>query len=722
NNISDAKPIAELKGLTTLYLRSNNIADATFLRNMYSLRELELDGNPIQDPPPEVMKQGLEAIQAYFAAQEATDQKDATVPLYEARVLFVGQPGAGKTSLMKKLVDPYFPIPQDNQDSTIGIDIHKGWEFPCQEAPDQTFRANFWDFGGQQIQYQLHHFFLSSRSLYVLLADDRKQDTEFDYWFDIIRQLGQDPSGEPSPVLVVLNERNSRSITNYDEGHYQHIYPKLPLHKREVDLAEAHDPQNGIINPRFEAVKQKIYDLLTNLKHVGTPLPSIWVQIRDAVETLAEEKNYINFQQYQEVCEGAGLEGEKNQLVLSQYLHDLGLMLHFQEDPSLSDFIILKPEWAVNAIYNILRDKELETNNGQFAQSWLFDRWSNTYSLTEKGNLLNLMKREKFDLIYPIKNQDNDYLVPSLMPTYDPQVDWPYQGSLRYRYQYGFMPKGLIARLIVRLGDYVHYEKKNPQIWRRGAIFEMGAALAKVEESKYQDVKGISISITGKGDERKKLLDRIRQEIPKLHQKFNKLPAKELIPCNCETCEASKKEDERSYFTIQQLESRIRNGKAEIWCEYGGRDVDISGLLESVIYIQPSQKFMEDTYQLDLFASKAYARDKSYASQTALDLPNLIQLLHKQVDLSKEAVAKIPEPKEKEEEKKLNFWQRLDTPVKVIVSIIGILATLVGSWMTYEGLILKQDKAARDEQNQIIPESPDTLAPLPVPTDSMGSS
>ncbi|MEO1805917.1 MAG: hypothetical protein AAFU33_13950 [Bacteroidota bacterium] len=48
--LKDYTFLAELKGLTTLYLGSNHIADATFLRNMYNLRELGLDGNPIQDP------------------------------------------------------------------------------------------------------------------------------------------------------------------------------------------------------------------------------------------------------------------------------------------------------------------------------------------------------------------------------------------------------------------------------------------------------------------------------------------------------------------------------------------------------------------------------------------------------------------------------------------------------------------------------------------------
>ena len=35
---------------------------------------------------------------------------------------------------------------------------------------------NIWDFGGQEIYYATHQFFLTKRSLYVLVIDNRKED------------------------------------------------------------------------------------------------------------------------------------------------------------------------------------------------------------------------------------------------------------------------------------------------------------------------------------------------------------------------------------------------------------------------------------------------------------------------------------------------------------------------------------------------------------------
>jgi GTPase SAR1 family protein len=67
----------------------------------------------------------------------------------------------------------------------------------------RPFHLNVWDFGGQDIYHCTHRFFLSKRSLYVLVADNRKDDTDFNYWLNIIEQFAGD-----SPLLIVLNEKN----------------------------------------------------------------------------------------------------------------------------------------------------------------------------------------------------------------------------------------------------------------------------------------------------------------------------------------------------------------------------------------------------------------------------------------------------------------------------------------------------------------------------------
>ncbi|OQY02096.1 MAG: hypothetical protein B6I26_01855 [Desulfobacteraceae bacterium 4572_130] len=42
------------------------------------------------------------------------------------------------------------------------------WKFKINDKTN--FKAHIWDFGGQQIQYMLHQFFLTSDCLYVLMS------------------------------------------------------------------------------------------------------------------------------------------------------------------------------------------------------------------------------------------------------------------------------------------------------------------------------------------------------------------------------------------------------------------------------------------------------------------------------------------------------------------------------------------------------------------------
>jgi len=80
--------------------------------------------------------------------------------LAEAKLLIVGEPGAGKTSLAKKILDPDYVL-DATEDSTEGIDV-MAWQFPAstgvrdqagEQLLQRDFRANIWDFGGQEIYH-----------------------------------------------------------------------------------------------------------------------------------------------------------------------------------------------------------------------------------------------------------------------------------------------------------------------------------------------------------------------------------------------------------------------------------------------------------------------------------------------------------------------------------------------------------------------------------------
>src|SRR5712691_7833203 len=160
------------------------------------LEELHVDGQPIEVPPPEVVKEGVEAIKNYWRQQ----QEVGIDYLCEAKLIVVGEAGTGKTTLAKKLQNPEYHL-EPQEPSTEGIDVIR-WSFPSavrvkrdgREALHHTdFKVSIWDFGGQEIYHATHQFFLTRRSLYALVADDRKEDTDFNYWLQVVELLSTSP-------------------------------------------------------------------------------------------------------------------------------------------------------------------------------------------------------------------------------------------------------------------------------------------------------------------------------------------------------------------------------------------------------------------------------------------------------------------------------------------------------------------------------------------------
>ncbi len=573
--------ITKLQNLSELYLRGNQLTTLPeSVVKLPRLWKITLDSNPWQEPPPEIIARGLEAIREYF--RQATL---GTVPLHEAKVLIVGEPGAGKTTLMKKLTNSNYPVPSE-EDSTLGIVVHEGWGFHCPIGREVVFRANLWDFGGQEIQYMTHQFFLTSRCLYVLVIDPRRDYSHADYWFHIIDLLGGG-----SPVLVVLNEKNQKQVTGFDLSAYKkHFQARFTIKDCKVDLAYN--------DARFSALVETVQKQLCTLKHVGTPLPRAWIPIREELQEHHKlGKHYISFKEYMEICRHHGLQGEKQALLLSGYLHDLGIVLHYQEDPGLADTVILNPQWAVDGVYAVLhRREEIEDRPWHFSRKWVFEFWQEKgYNFEECHKLLRLMSREHFEICYPLTGSTyEEYLVPLLLPEERPTYYFPETDLLHFRYRYQFMPKGLISRLIVRLHPYLEKDnRRSDVVWKRGAVFQHQGARAEVVESLGgEGFRSLLIRIAGASSiQRRELLTIIRHEIEAIHKKsYKNIRYDELIPCHSEKCQ---KQEAPNFFELSDLHKHLSFGDREVRCLECGEKMDIFRLIGAVIPPEETKNIRE---------------------------------------------------------------------------------------------------------------------------------
>ena len=602
NLITDVSPLKGLTNLTHLELSSNRITDLRPLKELKQLSDLDLRGNPFEElhpwitefnmeikwldfkeyypgyilfnnarletPPPQIIKQGKQAIKNFFE-QIKQQGKDY---IYEAKLMIVGEPGSGKTSLMNKMFNPKFQIPNREQKSSVGIDVKPNWSFYLDEK--RTFKAHVWDFGGQQIQYMLHQFFLTSDCLYILMAEKRKELANFDYWLNIINVLGKN-----SPVIILFNEINLDSVSSfiYDEKKYNELFPELSMQKLDINLSNIED---GRYNFLINTIKEK----LINLSHIGKEVPARWVDIRRDLEDKKGEK-HININDYFAICKRHGINNEDDRMLILKYFHLLGIVLHFSEDTNLSDTIFLDPNWTVDAIYCVLTNKEFENNNGFFELAELYKIWGKKYDYLEKAKLLQLMMKDNFELCYKLPGSDSKYIVPLLLSHIKPEYDWDSNDNLQFRFQYPFMPKGIVSRLIVRMHDRI----ENNNVWNVGVVFTEDTARAQVIERRTpkEGLKIIEIRLTGNPNRRKELLTLIREEVKKIqNNSFPHLPYSEMVPCNCEEC---KKGQKTEFYDYKILENFVTKGRNEIQCRNSMEMVKICDLIDAV-GIKPVKK------------------------------------------------------------------------------------------------------------------------------------
>ena len=120
-----------------------------------------------------------------------------------------------------------------------------------------------------------HRFFLTERSLYLLVLEDRRQDDRSIHeWVKTIRNRGDN-----SPVIVVINKSdNGKQDYRPDEQDCGETYPNIVAFLRTS--CESGRVGGGTASPRCAAIVRVAMDD-PRLRHVLDGIPSNWLQLKN---------------------------------------------------------------------------------------------------------------------------------------------------------------------------------------------------------------------------------------------------------------------------------------------------------------------------------------------------------------------------------------------------------------------------------------------------------
>lgn len=584
NKISSIKSIQNLQNLTFLQVRENQISDISSLKHLKNLKGINLSSNhikklpewiadfnldilfegadndnkiyignnPFESPPIEIVRKGIDEITKYFNDLK----KQGKAYLYEAKLLIVGDGGAGKTSLVWKMKELQCGMPKEGEDRTKGIDI-QALPIPNIQQPELPFLMNVWDFGGQGYYHSTHQFFLTKRSLYVLLNNTRINKTDFNDWLQTIAIFSDN-----SPVILVENEVGSAQ-SELDLRGLQQFFDNI-LYERTADISNTTDG-------RLKKLIKDIQTEIQRLPHIGSELPKQWVKIRERLKDVAKTKAYITDKEFYQICNRHEILENEAILRLGGLFHDLGIFLYFREDKVLKRIIILQNAWATKGVYIILDNDLVRSQNGYFTIKQAKLIWRITPYEFMEDELISLM--EKFRLCYRVPYSSPDaYISPNLLPVEKPEYVWDTDQNLVIYFDYEFMPKGILGMLIVELHRYVK-DIKN-RAWRNGCIFYYQNTDAQVIET-YGKQK---LEIRVKGAHCVHLSSIIISEIDKLNASFKRIKVKKLIPCHCTICKQS---DSPQFYDYENLMRRKEKNKPTIECSNSYDDIKVLEILEA---------------------------------------------------------------------------------------------------------------------------------------------
>lgn len=465
-----------------------------------------------------------EIIAAGFDATMAFLESDTFSSVSEARVILIGDGGAGKTSIIRRLHDEEL---RPSEKATPGVFVREEKE----DIGGETVRVHYWDFGGQVFLHATHQLFLRERcvNIVVIKARETGERDMAEYWLEHVRVFGGG-----SPTIIVQNQvdavaKGMDTPMPFDKGS---ILRRYPFVLECLNLSCLNDDGlDGLRKAIFQALStRRILDQKT--------LPS-WFALKESLRSELPFASHIGDDRFNEICDAVSLVKDQRKAALT-VMDQLGVALHFPQVDS--GWYILDPSWLTKAIYHLLWRASEDASRGILTVESLrsaFDSASDPAAPNVPEDKFESLLRLLVCFGVAYEHSEGSFRVPMLAADREPRIALPGGESIGFVVKMtSLLPPLLFHRFVAQCGG----ENEDDLLWLNGCMLSYMGATARVQMLRLE--REIRIEVWGEPRSRGRYQTILRRRLLNLlsddvaYQKLEYAPYFELegrnydwVPC-----------------------------------------------------------------------------------------------------------------------------------------------------------------------------------------------
>lgn len=368
-----------------------------------------------------------------------------------------------------------------------------------------------------------------------------------------------------NPTELFKNDFIKEFLSEY----YQKCKDEKFKNTEIIDFLTEIDPESSVLSkskmPLYKEIEKKLNKQFENADFEKVEGLN-WQSIKNEISNLTEY--YITIEHFYSICKKHGIFKEEKILVLSQFFHENGVFLHYQNDKNLSQIIFLNKDKTLTAIHKIIDNQSITQKNGRFSKEDVINIWQGDDFQYVKSELIALMKQ--FLLIFEIGDSEK-YIAPQKLSDYEPDYYWDKTENLQIRYIYkDFEQINIQWQLIPYFSENI---SNHNLVWKSGVVFEKERTSAKVISKNNEIIVKIN------GENKQEFLKLISNKIDEINSQYDNLRVEKLIPCNCKICSTT---ENPNFYEFSDLKRRLDRGKETVECKISYEDVDVKGLIDNI--------------------------------------------------------------------------------------------------------------------------------------------